>query len=501
MMRNSFVFIIASIVLLTLGCNPSINPSFTYTPEEPRAGQTISFTNTTNEGEYWNWNFGDGTNSTYKNPSKVYKKPGTYTVSLCVDSNSNYTTQQSIIVYDTIPYIDIDVDSVFYYQTFTVNALVYNPYKKKVSYKWSFSDHAISEAIKQGESNDSHVELFFNHYNTEETLRLEVTIGDSIYHVERTVYVHDFKSSSLLMTDATGLLWKQRLYENGTEEPTQIATYLPQVHLIGIYGGQLYLAESDIQLTNPSAWEDNLSGTCRLMVHDLNNQQNQTILTIEEHPQHHLFRAHIRNGQIYWSDYDDYLYKTPTSTRNATFTWNEANPTTNAYYLVCAERLGYYGHTLAKGQATGGISLYADTYFWAKYNEGNGIYRFTSEDILTNAPTTTTPQPESGHILAQYPIKHFSIDAIHRKIYYLTPSASNNELWVCNIDGRNTVRIAEHCGDALFIDNASNRLYYVDTDGVKSMRLVSTSDNLIYETGETVSTVQATRLVVDAHKR
>ena len=58
---------------------------FTYSPEEPRAGETIKFTNSTAEGETWEWTFGDGTTATTKSPSKVYKRPGTYTVVLTVD--------------------------------------------------------------------------------------------------------------------------------------------------------------------------------------------------------------------------------------------------------------------------------------------------------------------------------------------------------------------------------------------------------------------------------
>ena len=501
-MHKSFAFItLAFLLVAAIGCKPSINPSFTYTPAEPRAGETITFVNTTNEGEYWNWNFGDGTYSISKNPYKTYKKPGTYTVTLQVDSNSNYTTSQEITVYDTIPYINIDVDSVFYFQTITVKALVYNPYNKKLTYTWRFSEHAISDDITEGESTKHTVSLYYNHYNTEETIHLDVTIGDSIYHVEKTFYIHDSKSNALLITDKEGNLWKQRIYKNGMEEPQKITTYLPQTKPIGIYAEQLFITESDIQLTEPSAWEEGAKAECKIIAYDLSTQEEQTVLSIKEHPTHHVFRAFIRNGQIYWSDYANYLYKTTTDTRGATFVWNESDPTANGYYMASADRLGYFGHTLALEQPTGGIALYADTYFWGKYGNGSGIYRFTEEDILTTPPTESTPLPESGQILSQIPIKQFCLDAIHRKIYYITNTGTGNELWICNMDGGYAIKIADACGEALLVDNASSRLFYTDKDGVKAMRLITTTYNILTDERYFVCNIQATGLVMNAQKR
>lgn len=71
--------------------------NFTATPNPATPGQTIQFTDTsTNAPTGWAWNFGDGTTSTVKNPTKIYSQAGSYTVSLTATNGtgSNAKTMQ-----------------------------------------------------------------------------------------------------------------------------------------------------------------------------------------------------------------------------------------------------------------------------------------------------------------------------------------------------------------------------------------------------------------------
>jgi PKD repeat protein len=47
----------------------------------------------------WNWNFGDGTNSTQQNPTHTYSEAGNYTVSLTVsyEAGSDANTKTDYI--------------------------------------------------------------------------------------------------------------------------------------------------------------------------------------------------------------------------------------------------------------------------------------------------------------------------------------------------------------------------------------------------------------------
>jgi len=72
----------------TIGGNRPPEASFTFSPAEPTTRDTVQFTDqsTDPDGEVvsWEWDFGDGTTSTERNPSHQYKTPGTFTVSLTV---------------------------------------------------------------------------------------------------------------------------------------------------------------------------------------------------------------------------------------------------------------------------------------------------------------------------------------------------------------------------------------------------------------------------------
>ena len=93
-------------ITVTSNCTLPSAPaaSFTFSPAQPRAGQPVSFTDTSTGGPTsWSWNFGDGIppliaghSSTLQNPLNTFSTPGTYTVTLTATNckGSSATTQQ-----------------------------------------------------------------------------------------------------------------------------------------------------------------------------------------------------------------------------------------------------------------------------------------------------------------------------------------------------------------------------------------------------------------------
>ena len=138
-------------MLLTfcVGCK-RVEVDFSYAPTAPRAGQSIAFTNLCTEGEDWLWTFGDNSTSLLKNPYKIYKKPGTYTVKLMVDSAKNQTCTKSITVYDTIPTFVCSTEEIYHYQDVTFTANVYNPFSHTLTYEWQVSENCkvVSSSTK-----------------------------------------------------------------------------------------------------------------------------------------------------------------------------------------------------------------------------------------------------------------------------------------------------------------------------------------------------------------
>ena len=90
-------------------------PQFQYSPPQPTDMDEISFTDNSTDidGEIisWLWNFGDGTNSTQKNPTHTYPDNGTYTLILQVTDDDNSTSWQSFSTHPTLVSLSADIDN------------------------------------------------------------------------------------------------------------------------------------------------------------------------------------------------------------------------------------------------------------------------------------------------------------------------------------------------------------------------------------------------------
>ncbi len=447
--------------LFLTSCEEDIIPSFTFSPENPKAGELVTFTNTTTKGEDWNWSFGDDSKTTYKSPTKTYTKAGVYDVTLQVDSNSNYVCTKQITVYDTIPTIMLNED-INCFELNKVSVLLYNPYDEDVTYQWTFSENAQGNSIVNKVSTSPEVEFRYNKHSVNETIKLEVSIGDSTYTVSKTVYVNNVKSHSLIMASANSKLLRQRIFENGLEEYTQIDYTTPQ-------------SLSHIQVSASLAYMF-AKGTDSELPHistvSLNNLTEKNIISSTQQGANYEFNnGLIQGNNIYWTDQSNYIYKTPISSQNIIFEWKgSADAQTQVpYYFVAVNHLPYFGTSLAEGQASGGIAIYDNTYFWAKKGSGQGIYRFIASDIAKTAGANVL-----GAILTEHKIQAFGIDNMNAKIYFIDETGV---LYVSNIDGRNATQIASNCTGGLAIDNKANQLFWTTTDNVMYTRLIATDNN------------------------
>ena len=62
-------------------------PSPDFTDNSPvYEGLTMTFTDASTGATSWYWDFGDGNTSTEQNPTHTYAEPGTYTVTLLINT-------------------------------------------------------------------------------------------------------------------------------------------------------------------------------------------------------------------------------------------------------------------------------------------------------------------------------------------------------------------------------------------------------------------------------
>jgi len=76
--------VVIALVFLTLfSCQRLPKPDFSYTPaDNPEAGDTIQFTNLSEEATSYQWEFGDGNSSVLEDPYYIYDRSGIYDVKL-----------------------------------------------------------------------------------------------------------------------------------------------------------------------------------------------------------------------------------------------------------------------------------------------------------------------------------------------------------------------------------------------------------------------------------
>ena len=200
--------------------------NFSYSPTEPKAGQTIQFTNLSTIGEEWEWTFGDASTSTGKNPSKVYKQAGTYTVTLKVDSKENKTATKSITIYDTIPNFtcsieDASTSGIPIFEDVTFTALVYNPYNYTVEYAWTIIGTTDYKVLSENMTG-SELKLYFSRAVDNVTIRMKTTLNGEVREMDHSYKVNDVNTNSVMMMTEDSAYWYQRVFGSRAEAKRQL---------------------------------------------------------------------------------------------------------------------------------------------------------------------------------------------------------------------------------------------------------------------------------------
>ncbi|MGB9845796.1 MAG: PKD domain-containing protein, partial [Methanothermobacter tenebrarum] len=80
----------------TITIAAALTADFRYSPSSPIVGQQVQFMdNSQGLPTSWSWDFGDGANSTIKNPTHSYSQAGSFTVKLTVSDGINSSTKSN----------------------------------------------------------------------------------------------------------------------------------------------------------------------------------------------------------------------------------------------------------------------------------------------------------------------------------------------------------------------------------------------------------------------
>lgn len=202
------------LLAVCVGCK-RVEVDFSYAPTTPRAGQTVAFTNLCTEGEEWLWNFGDNSTHLAKNPKHIYKKPGTYLVTLMVDSAKYNTCTKQITVYDTVPTFVCSSDSVLHYQDVKFTANVYNPFNHTLTYDWQVSDNC---EVLSSTTTGKELKVYFKSPADEETVHLHLTFNGVEHNITKTFVVHLTQAPAIVMKQNDGTIVRQRIFKDRIED-------------------------------------------------------------------------------------------------------------------------------------------------------------------------------------------------------------------------------------------------------------------------------------------
>ncbi len=447
-MKKLTTYLTLLLACFLVACQNDDTVDFSYSPETPHAGEKVSFSNLTKEGEEWKWTFGDGGESTVQSPTKVYREAGTYTVTLKVDDKKYRTCTKTITVLDTVPTIACSANTLQYYQTATFKVNFYNPNNEEVTYQWTLPPTAV---ITNGDNTSATLSAYFTTKNTDITISLLLTIGSTTHTLTATYHVDDAPATSLLCATTDGQLLRQRLYTNGAEIPSVLPisnNHTANTKALLIDRNQLYILSNGIHSV------------------DLNTHTPQTINS-EARPSAGYINSSIYT--LYWTD--------ATSIHNLHIGVN-----TDQILTTTAQLTGFPHTTIT------GIAQYASLYLIAG---DKGIYRFSESDIASGIV------PATPAILTDYNITHLTLDAIARKIYFI----ANNTLYVSNIDGAYPVQLSPSA-TTLTIDNTSNRIYFATPQGIAYLPLIQTPNNTNTATATLINDIKdVVAIVVDTTAR
>ncbi len=385
-------------------------------------GEEITFINLSVVGSSWEWIFGDGTTSNEKNPVHKFQKAGTYTVILKVDGGA-HEIQKKIMISEIIPYVTFnssDPEIVYNQTEVSFNVLLENPENLEVTYHWLFPQGTQGESVdEEGNSNEGEPTVVFSKIGSQKAI-LTITMGEEeLLPVTVNVRVnYDQPAKTLFYAVKEGNLMSKKIIEGLDPEinnPFDLG-YRSGKHplTLDFSGDLLYVFDAG---TKTGYTEDYLNagdGEIFAVAYD-GSKRESVIENFGGDTFLDFYYGYFdeEENMIYWADRREGIFRTPANTRNSKFSLTDYD------YFVRNNWLGYYGNGIAWGNTNGPIAKVNGIYWWAKNSTGNGIFRFSSGDILGRAKEDTDPVPAAGQFFATgtFKVRGMVIDEVNRHVY------------------------------------------------------------------------------------
>ena len=471
MNMNRQHYILAALLTMIVSSCSKGEIDFSYTQADPRCGQTISFSNTSTKGDSdskWEWVFGDGATSTLKSPSKIYRKAGTYMVTLTLDKKKFQRVAKEVVVFDSVPSFTCSADTIGTFQDVTFKALTYNPNNLKLEYEWVMP---ASAEIISGDLTTETLQVYFTEPIDSVEISLITTLGGEETTKTQKFHISRTPAHSLIMATDGGQLLRHRIYTRAIAEPDTIT---PEgIDLTAVK--QMLVDENTLYIFNAAAGEKGA-----IYAYDMESGKVETVIRNAASVSECAFVCGTLNGDnMYFADEGNkHVFRIPIDTRNQTFTDG------NAQLFAAGTSLTGF----ESGDCTG-VGVFADLIY---IGATNGIYRFVESDINSGVA------PKTG-VLGSSTVSAIRIDSVAGKIY----SVEEGRLMIRNIDGTFPVELVKEdvVPSTLNICNTGNSVVFCSNDSVWSIPLVQSRNNTTTAEKKHLVEASATALAIDYIKR
>lgn len=423
----------------------------------------ITFVNTSpTEGEA-KWDFGDGSEPIYGDVvTHSYAKANRYNVTLTIEGANEPCVQVLMIApikpILTLVYAD-DAEVCEVRNTLVSFKLeLPNPKNKHAEFKWTFpkdTKTATDGDYDDGFEADTVIDLpepvKFAHVGSQE-VKLEVILGgEPLETVIKNVPVgYNQEVPTLYYAVQGGRIMAYKLTNGQQPADMEVSPFD-----LGVASGQhpfnilfkdslLYVLDAGKQFY----FVDDVNGVLgdgKISVVAKDGSKVQTMLSNAgqaafDDP----FYGYIKGDILYYANRNTGIIKVPLKDRDKMYN------TTEYPYYVNHNTLGYYNNGIAYGAIGGTIAMIDGVWYWAKFYNANGIFRFkdgptsAGGDILPESITAgdDSNKPKAGVLIPGTLAKSFVYASKSQKLCFTIMDAGNNGFYA------GTIAEIEACGSS-----------------------------------------------------
>lgn len=443
---------------------PNDNVTFNFNVEGDYArdffvGSKIVFdrSNSLNKGNA-TWNFGDNTEEAVTESDTIshrFQVAGKYIVKLTIDGE---LTTRILFISDIVPSILSEIEGGGLCEVNTtfvkLDVELPNPQNLTEEFEWTFPVGTVNEngdaVITSTDKSPAKVKFKDVIGSQRVTLKTKLggrTLQESVFNVQ-VAYNKEVKT--VYFAAKGGNIMAVKVDKNKTPEMT-IKPYDMGVksgqHPFNIFfnNSSLYVLDCGRQFTYINDETTQNMGDGKISVISYDGKKVETMLTnVGGYAFYDPFYGYLNAAEkkLYFSDRVSGFAAISLDARNQTMSRN------NFPYFVQYATLGYNQNPMQYSSLNSAFTYVEDTqtWWWAKINAAQGIYRFTNADIGKKE------QPAAGVALSNFTIKSFAIDTKKHQMIHFVENSNNTlysvplseDLTVLNTTGKAAVyKIAE----------------------------------------------------------